>query len=352
MAKIPENLREDALSKYLQEHGLKRIGQGKVRDTYYLDNERLLVVTTDRISIFEFVLGVLVPKKGEVLTALTHFWLTKVLHQWKNHLINCEHPNLNYCPNTASLLKETLLPDLQIERSLIVRNLSGKMYPFEMIFRHHIGGSVFKQYQKTGMAGGLELPANLPKWSKLESPIFTPSTKEDVGHDINVNGDYFYSEMEKLGLKEEAEMVVWNLDSAYSIAYKYAEERGVLILDTKFEVSGLIIADEVLTPDSSRFGLADDCVRAIAENREPKSYDKQAVRDWGAKVITPFFDESNNCIVGINKLDPEIEDHVHFVHSLEIPTDIITGTTERYLNIFKILTGKSLEEYQKAEMGL
>jgi len=173
MAKIPVNFQNDSLSEYLQENGLKRISQGKVRDTYYLDEDRLLVVASDRISVFDFVLNASIPKKGEVLTALTHFWLTKIL-PFENHLISSRWKKDGFTENAAADLKEDGLFRLPLERCLVVRNLTGKMYPFEMIYRHHIGGSVFKQYQKTGIAGGHQLPLGLPKWSKLNTPIFTP----------------------------------------------------------------------------------------------------------------------------------------------------------------------------------
>jgi phosphoribosylaminoimidazole-succinocarboxamide synthase len=354
MEKIPTNFRNDSLSEYLQKNGLRRISQGKVRDTYYLDEDWLLVVASDRISVFDFVLNASIPKKGEVLTALTHFWLTKVLLGFNNHLIEAGFRPYNFkgskYPNAAYDLKGDLL-DLPIERCLVVRNLTGKMYPFEMIYRHHIGGSVFKKYQKTGIAGGHQLPLGLLKWSKLDSPIFTPSTKEDVGHDVNVDANYFFAEMEKAGLTVEALEMVKMLTDAYAIAYKYAEERGILILDTKFEVAGGIIADEIITPDSSRFALKKDWEQALEEGRDPQFYDKQPVRDVMAKVATPFFDDKNQPITGINNLDPENEEHVAFVHTLEIPEEVITGTTERYLKIFEMITGQSLGDYQKNELG-
>jgi phosphoribosylaminoimidazole-succinocarboxamide synthase len=350
MAKIPVNFQKDSLSEYLQKNGLKRISQGKVRDTYYLDEDRLLVVASDRISVFDFVLNALIPKKGEVLTALTHFWLTKIL-LFENHLIPSKGNEMGFTENAAADLKENGLSELPLERCLVVKNLTGKMYPFEMIYRHHIGGSVFKSYQKTGSAGGHQLPLGLPKWSKLDSPIFTPSTKEDVGHDVNVDANYFFTEMEKAGHGSEALKTVNMLSEVYAMAYKYAEKKGILILDTKFEVAGEIIADEILTPDSSRFALKTDWKQALAEGRDPKFHDKQPVRDVMAKVATPFFNDKNQPITGINNLNPENEEHVAFVHGLEIPEDVIAGTTERYLKIFKMITGMNLESYQLGELG-
>ena len=267
MAKIPKNLQSDKLSQYLSGMGLQLLFQGKVRNTWCLDDGCLLVVATDRISIFDFVLNALVPKKGEVLTALTHFWLTKILHDSIHHLVKSVS---NHAFNDAYDLRNDFLSTLPIERCLVVENMAGKIYPFEMIFRHHIGGSVFKSYQKTGFAGGQKLPPNLPKWAKLDKPIFTPSTKEDVGHDVNVDAAFFISKMTEEGMEAEAYQSVYLLEQAYATAYAYAEARGILILDTKFEVAGgPKIVDETLTPDSSRFVSKADWAEAMEEGRDP-----------------------------------------------------------------------------------
>lgn len=355
MAQIPKDLQNNDLSNYLARVGLKLVSQGKVRDTYDLRFGKLLTIASDRISVFDFVLNALIPKKGEVLTALTHFWLTEVLQAFDNQLISAELPlpsfGIDVYPNAAYDLKLMHLPELPIERCLVVKNLTGKMYPFEMIYRHHIGGSVFKSYQKTGLAGGHPLPLGLPKWSKLYRPIFTPSTKEDVGHDVNVDFNYFFVMMEKNGLGKEAHEVADMLADAYAIAYKYAEEKGILILDTKFEVAGKILADEILTPDSSRFALKADWEQAVAEGREPKFHDKQPIRDWAAGVATPFFDEKGIPITGVNKLDPEIAEHVAYVHGLSVPVEVITAATSRYLAIFEMITGRSLVDYQVHKLG-
>jgi phosphoribosylaminoimidazole-succinocarboxamide synthase len=152
--------------------------------------------------------------------------------------------------------------------------------------------------------------------------------------------------MEKIGLLEEAQKVVESLTAAYMNAYAYAEEKGILILDTKFEVAGPILADEILTPDSSRFAVKEDWESAMAEGRDPKFFDKQPVRDWGATVPAPFG------VTGINKLDPKNEEHVLFVHSIEVPQEIIKQCTERYLKIFEMITGNLLPKYQEAYMCL
>lgn len=355
MAQLPKDLQKNDLADYLVRVGSKLISQGKVRDTYDLSGGKLLVVASDRISVFDFVLNALIPKKGEVLTALTHFWLTEVLQAFDNQLVLAQlHPayfDRGVYPNAAYDIKEKILSELPIERCLVVKNLSGKMYPFELIYRHHIGGSVFKSYQKTGLAGGHKLPLGLPKWSKLDSPIFTPSTKEEVGHDVNVDFNYFFATMKKNGLGKEAHEVAEMLAEAYAIAYKYAEEKDILILDTKFEVAGKILADEILTPDSSRFALKADWEQAVAEGREPKFHDKQPVRDWAAGVVTPFFDDKGTLITGVNNLKPEIPEHVTYVHGLSVPVEVITAATSRYLAIFEMITGRSLLNYQVHKLG-
>jgi len=349
MQKIPKNLPEDAWSGYLQRAGLTLLSQGKVRDTWRVNEDTLAVIATDRISIFDFVLNTLVPKKGEVLTALTHFWLTSVLSHFPNHLIQSNFYGRK--TNAAVELKRVnfygkYIPEIPLERCLLVKDLTGQMYPFEMIFRHHIGGSVYKKYLETGMAGGQRLAPWLPKWSKLAIPLFTPSTKEAVGHDINVNADYFYSEMKKIGKEDEARATVAMLTKAYIKAYAYAEKRGMLILDTKFEVSEMMLADEILTPDSSRFALKKDWERAMKEGRDPQFYDKEPVREWGRTVKTPFG------VTGINNLNPENPEHLEFVHNIKVPNKVITDCSKRNLKTFKLITGKTLGNYQKNDMKI
>jgi phosphoribosylaminoimidazole-succinocarboxamide synthase len=354
--KVPINLQNDALTQYLLSMGLKRLSQGKVRDTWSLEpllghDDYLLVIASNRISIFDYVLKVEVPKKGEVLTALTHFWL-RFLTGFKNQLIPSEiEEGLNF----AYDLRADYLLTLPIERCLVVKNLTGKMYPAEMIFRGHLGGSVFEDYLATGIVAGHQLPADLQKWSKLKKPIFTPSTKEEFGNDINKDVDFFFNHMDSLGLKADAEGVVNMLAQIYTMVYNYAEERGILILDTKFEVAGEILADEILTPDSSRFALKDDWIKAMEEGRDPHFYDKQPVRDWGATVKTPFSDGKGGLITGLNKLksaSPEYLDYIKFVHTVDVPEEVISHTTERYLAKFEMITGKDLQYYQIEDMGV
>jgi phosphoribosylaminoimidazole-succinocarboxamide synthase len=242
--------------------------------------------------------------------------------------------------------------DIPAERCLVVKNLKGKMYDFELIFRRHIGGSVFKAYQETGKAGGYDLPSGLPQWSKLDRAVFTPSTKEELDHDINVDAEYFFKKMKEAGQYDEAVSVVDMLEEAYCQAYDYAKQCGLLILDTKFEVAGDVIGDEIITPDSSRFTKESDWFKTMAAGKSPVFLDKQPVRDWGLKIVTPFFDSNGNQIVGINKLQPKNPEHVQFIHSLVVPEEVISDTTKRYLEIVRLITKENLDYYQHEAMGL
>lgn len=333
-AKIPELAVEKTMNRMLEAAGYERIHQGKVRDTYRISDNFLLVVATDRLSIFDFVLPVLIPGKGAVLTALTHYWLTQVFACYPHHLLNLEGFSV------VNELKRAL-PELDLRHCLVVEDLSNEMLDFEMIFRHHIGGSVYKKYLETGTAGGHKLPPDLPKWSKLDEPIFTPSTKEDVGHDINKDAEYFFSKTGKTGKK-----LVAMLTEIYKSAYKIAGARGIKILDTKFEGTLATIADEILTPDSSRFVDSSNWETAMREKRDPDFLDKEPVRIWGKSVETDFG------VTGINKLDPVNPEHTAFVHGLKIPEDIITTTSGRYAEIFNRLTGWPLGRYQAEVMQI
>lgn len=348
MTHLPESVAHAVLldgepaSGYLGRRGLRLIHQGKVRDTYLVENDvsQLLVIATDRISIFDFVLPVLIRGKGEVLTALTHFWLNVVLAQWPNHLIRSSiAPRFNGAFDLHENYKFRGY-DFPSTRALLVRRQI--MQPYELIFRHHLGGSVWKTYQETGGAGGHTLPAGLRRWARLDYPLFTPSTKEERGHDVNISATDYYTAM-----SEEGEATHYNLLHAYRTAYQYARDRGILILDTKFEVgTPFVIADEVLTPDSSRFTILEDFTLAMAEGREPIFYDKEPVRAWGRTVPTPFG------VMGLNNLDPGNPEHLAFVDSIVVPSDVTYQATVRYGKIFYMLTGEDLGDYQQMAMGL
>lgn len=274
-----------------------------------------------------------------MLTALTHFWASTI-NGFQHHLIaDKQQPVFN----AAYSLKQSGL-DIPLERSLVVYDMTNIMDEFEFIFRHHIGGSVYKNYAISGQAAGQTITPGLPEWSKLSEPIFTPSTKEDIGHDINVDAEYYFHRHSG----DEAREFVAMLKNFYTLAYEYAEKKGILILDTKFEGSSVlgIIGDEFLTPDSSRFCDAEDWKEAMKTGRKPKFLDKQFVREWAMKLETPFGQ------TGIHKLDPSNPEHLTFVHSLPVPAAIIQATTEKYLEIFYRLTGQHLPQYQKEMMGV
>ncbi|MBL7057846.1 phosphoribosylaminoimidazolesuccinocarboxamide synthase [Patescibacteria group bacterium] len=338
MASIPESVKDSAIIPSLFE---LLTHQGKVRETYTLSKPGdskplLLVVASDRLSIFDFVLPVEVPDKGEILTALTHFWMTTVLKDFPNHLEPSKiHPNTH---NFAYDLSEKL-PEIPLKRALVVKKVT--IPPFEMIFRHHLGGSVFKNYQKTGIVAGVKLEPNLQKWSFMPKPLFTPSTKASVGHDVNITVRSFFDQTGEAGHRTEK-----MFSKAYEEAYQYALiKAGIRILDTKIEGEG-IIADEILTPDSSRFTTDEDWKLAMEEGRDPIFYDKEVARVWGRQIVTPFIDKNGSPIIGINNLDPEVNEHIDFVHNLKVPEEVIDTVQTRLHEIFEKLTNQSLKNYQ------
>lgn len=239
--------------------------RGKVRDVYDL-NDKLLIVSTDRISCFDVVLPTCIPHKGEVLTKLSLFWFEFTKDIVPNHLITAE---INDYPAELSKHKDILKG-----RSMLVKR--AKPIPVECIVRGYLSGSGWKEYQQTQSICGIKLPPGLRESDKLPEPIFTPSTKEDVGHDINVPQDYVEQELGKeitIRLKELSLAL-------YLKASAYAESKGIIIADTKFEFglhkNKVILIDEVLTPDSSRFWPKD---RYRPGQAQP-SFDKQFVRDY------------------------------------------------------------------------
>lgn len=332
---IPEAFSETETSRYLAslDMGIELIHKGKVRNSYAssADPDHLLVEATDRISIFDIVLPALIPQKGAVLTAMTHFWLTKILHDFPHHLAFSE---TNPLLNAVHDLKIEL-PELPLERCLVVKRM--KIPPYELIFRKHLGGHGWDEYQETECVAGHRLPPNLSKWSYFEEPLFTPSTKEEVGNDVYISAQEYLQAMGERG-KNAVDM----FSRAYKRAYDYAKSKRVIILDTKFEGCEAI-CDEVLTPDSSRFTFVRVLDSAMRDGRDPIFYDKQLVREWGNGVVTPWGE-------GLSKLDPLNPEHIEFVHSLEVPEDIISFTSMRYLLIFNMLTAQSLDNYQRDEM--
>lgn len=246
---------------------LSLINKGKVRDIYEVDDQHMLIITTDRISAFDVILPTPVPGKGRILTAVSNFWFEKTRSLIPNHLSDIKLEDILTDPDELAQARG---------RGIIVKKL--KALPVEAIVRGYLIGSGWKDYQKTGAVCGIKLPQGLKQADQLPEPIYTPSTKADVGeHDENID----YARTEELLGKEMAAQVRDISLTIYKDAAKYALERGIIIADTKFEFgvdeSGqLTLIDEALTPDSSRFWPADQYQPGIS----PPSYDKQFVRDY------------------------------------------------------------------------
>jgi len=277
------------------------LARGKVRDIYDL-GQQLLIVATDRISAFDVVMPNGIPGKGRVLTAMSLFWFDLTSDIVENHLITAD----------VSRYPASLQPyaDQLTGRSMLVKR--AKVVPIECVVRGYLAGSGLKEYREKGTVCGIVLPAGLRESGKLPEPIFTPQTKAETGHDENISpgqaaaiaGEDTYRQLESISL------------AVYQRAADYARDRGIIIADTKFELgwheNRLILVDEVLTPDSSRFWPLDD----YQPGRSQKSFDKQPVRDyldaldWGKQPPAP-----------------------------ELPVDVVEGTRERYLEALSRLTG-------------
>lgn len=247
-------------------NSLKKIYSGKVRDLYEIDDKRMLMVATDRLSAFDVILNEPIPEKGKILTAISNFWFAKLQHVVPNHL-------------TGEQVADVLSGDdlVQAEgRSVVAKRL--KAIPVEAIVRGYLAGSGWKEYQQHGSVCGIALPAGLREADQLPEPIFTPSTKAAVGdHDENIS----FAQCEALIGTELANKVRDTAIALYVAAAEYAASRGIIICDTKFEFGldeegTLTLMDEALTPDSSRFWPAD----SYAPGSNPPSFDKQFVRDW------------------------------------------------------------------------
>ena len=271
------------------------VASGKVRELYALDDERLLLVASDRISTFDVVLPTEIPDKGRVLTGLSGFWFMRTRAICPNHLL-------------------ALRPD---GRSTECRRL--EMLPIECVVRGYLSGSGWKDYRSTGTVCGHLLPEGLVESARLPEPIFTPATKATSGHDENITrgqaaelvGDELFAQAERLSLE------------LYRFASAYALERGIIIADTKFEfgvdaAGVLTLGDEALTPDSSRFWPADEYEPGGAQ----PSFDKQFVRDYCEAL-------------GWDKTEP----------GPEIPADLVAGTRARYIEAFEQLTGIAFDDY-------
>ncbi|MBX9762555.1 MAG: phosphoribosylaminoimidazolesuccinocarboxamide synthase [Pseudomonadaceae bacterium] len=245
---------------------LKKIYSGKVRDLYEIDDKRMLMVATDRLSAFDVILNEPIPDKGKILTAISNFWFDKLKDLVPNHFTG---------DTVEDIVPAAELPLVE-GRAVVAKRL--KPVAVEAIVRGYIVGSGWKEYQKSGTVCGIQLPAGLKEAAKLPQPIFTPSTKAAVGdHDENIS----FEQCEAIIGAELAAKVRDTAIDLYSAAVEYAATRGIIIADTKFEFGldengTLTLMDEALTPDSSRFWPADSYV----EGTNPPSFDKQFVRDW------------------------------------------------------------------------
>lgn len=285
---------------------LKLIHQGKVRDIYDIDDQSMLLVSTDRLSAFDVILPTGIENKGAMLTQMANFWFEKLKHVVPNHLTGI-------LPSTVVKLDE--VADINA-RAVVVKKL--KPLPIEAIVRGYLVGSGWKEYQAKGTVCDIPLPAGLQLAQKLPQPLFTPSSKAAVGeHDENIS----IAQVEALIGKELAAQVAKVAIQLYSEAAAYALTKGIIIADTKFEfgldANGVLhVMDEVLTPDSSRFWPAESY--AIGSN--PPSYDKQYVRDWLEST-------------GWNKTPP----------APVLPADVAKRTSEKYLEAYEKLTGQQLK---------
>ncbi|MEA3194675.1 MAG: phosphoribosylaminoimidazole-succinocarboxamide synthase [Betaproteobacteria bacterium] len=287
-----------------QINSLKRIGKGKVRDIYAVGDDKMLIVTSDRLSAFDVVLTDPIPDKGKVLNEMANFWFSKLGHVVPNQLTGID-------PATV-VRKEEIA---QVEgRAVVVKKL--KPLPIEAVVRGYIIGSGWKDYQKTGKVCGIELPKGLQQAQKLPEPIFTPATKAETGHDENISFD----EVVKLIGKDVATKVRDISIRLYQEASEYAAKKGIIIADTKFEFgldskNQLVLIDEVLTADSSRFWPAD----SYQVGTSPPSFDKQYVRDYLETLDW-------------NKTPP----------APKLPAEVIRKTAEKYREALERLTGRKL----------
>jgi phosphoribosylaminoimidazole-succinocarboxamide synthase len=285
---------------------LKLERRGKVRDVYAVDDEHLLIVATDRISAFDCVLPTPIRRKGEVLIALSQFWFERLGHVVANHLVTTD---VDRMPDVVRRYFEQVNG-----RSMLVKR--AEVFPVECVVRGYLSGSGWKDYSRTGEVCGHKLSPNLQESAELPEPIFTPATKAEEGHDQNISEAQV---RELLGDETTAFLRETSL-SLYKEARDYALSRGIIIADTKFEFGRgrdgqIILIDEALTPDSSRFWP----VESYAPGRSQQSFDKQFVRDyletlnWDKKPPAP-----------------------------PIPTDVAEATTRRYLEAYRLITGQDL----------
>lgn len=280
---------------------MNKISSGKVREIYAVDDDKLMMVVSDRISAFDSILPCMIPNKGQVLNKISEFWFDYVKDIIPNDIIATE---------LKDFPEEFRTPEFE-GRSMLVKKL--KMIPVECIVRGYITGSGWKSYQENGEVCGIKLPAGLKESQKLPEPIFTPTTKAEEGHDENIT----FEEMCDLIGKDLAEKVKSKTIEIYKKCADYALTKGIIIADTKFEFGldengNLVLGDEVLTPDSSRFWPADE----YEIGRSQKSFDKQYMRDW---LKSNNWDAKN---------------------PTPIPQDVVDTTRAKYIEAYEKLTDK------------
>ncbi len=279
---------------------------GKVRDVYRLGDEHLLFVASDRISAFDYVLATGIPHKGRVLTQISLFWFDFLRDVVPNHMVTAD---VDQYPNEARKYADQLRG-----RSMLVQR--AEMFPVECVVRGYISGSAWKEYKASGKVCGIQLPAGLKESDPFPEPIFTPATKAVTGHDENIS----FEEMCKIVGDEDAHVLRDLTLKVYKKAAAYARARGIIIADTKFEFGrtskGITLADEVLTPDSSRFWPADK----YTPGKSQESYDKQYVRDYLEEIHW-------------DKQPP----------APALPAEVARRTSEKYLEAYTKLTGRKLD---------
>jgi phosphoribosylaminoimidazole-succinocarboxamide synthase len=292
---------------------VKHIYSGKVRDVYEIDEDRLLFVTSDRISAFDVIMAEPIPGKGRVLTALTAFWAGELAKLAPSHLVEVG------VPEGLDLASAGLSPAYVAGRSMVVRK--AEMLPIECIVRGYLSGSAWAEYKRSGTMHGQSLPAGLLQSQQLPQPVFTPSTKATVGHDENIS---FEQAADLVGTKTASAAREICLE-AYRAGAEHAAGRGIIIADTKFELGvidgELAICDEVMTPDSSRFWPAE----GWAPGSTPPSFDKQPLRDWLEST-------------GWDKAPPPPA----------LPAEVVEQTSARYVEAYENLSGLRFADWPGA----
>jgi phosphoribosylaminoimidazole-succinocarboxamide synthase len=290
---------------------LKLFASGKVRDVYEIGSDHLLFVATDRISAFDYVLATGIPHKGRVLTQLSLFWFEFLKDVVPNHLVTADVARY---PTEAQKYADQLRG-----RSMLVQR--AEMFPVECVVRGYLSGSGWKEYKANGSVCGIKLPTGLRESDQLPEPIFTPATKATTGHDENIS----FEHMTQLVQPEDARQLRDLSLAIYKRASDYARQKGIIIADTKFEfgrtAAGITLADEVLTPDSSRFWPADKYSPGMSQ----QSFDKQYVRDYLEEIRW-------------NKQPP----------APALPPEVARKTSEKYVDAYRQLTGRELDISSRA----